>query len=234
MIRRVSPGIDRPRVLDRDFLEHVQKIGLIVVLAAIWILFRVQAVAPQAHAPLPRASSPVPSASHDPLASSFWDQSTPAMEIAHRVLAIPVKGIQPAELYDSFDEKRGSDRRHDAIDILATSNTPVLAVEDGTIVRLENNSLGGLSIHQFDSGGRYVYYYAHLARYAPGLEEGAIVHQGEMIGRVGQTGNAQTPHLHFAISRLGSDSRWWSGEAINPYPILLHAQPSQEGHRQAD
>ncbi len=103
---------------------------------------------------------------------------------------------------------------------LADLNTPVLAARDGRIARLENNPRGGLSIYQFDPKGQFVYYYAHLAGYARGVEEGDSVQQGQVIGRVGQTGNAQTPHLHFAILRVEDGSRWWSGEAINPYPQL--------------
>ena len=220
-------------MVDHDFLEHAQKIALIVVLAAIWIVFRVHAIAPDAQAALPPASSPIPNVAGEPLAPSLVDEPKSGMEIGHRFLTLPVKGIRPADLYDSFDEERGNDRRHEAIDIIAELNTPVLAAENGTIARLENNVRGGLSIYQFDPTGRYVYYYAHLAGYARGLEEGSRVSRGEVIGRVGESGNAQTPHLHFAISRVSAGASWWSGQAINPYPILLNAQPSQ-GDRQAD
>ncbi|RPJ83794.1 MAG: M23 family metallopeptidase, partial [Acidobacteria bacterium] len=56
--------------------------------------------------------------------------------------------------------------------------------------------------------------------------EGQVLRQGDVIGYVGQSGNAQTPHLHFAVSRLGHDRKWWRGEPLNPYPLLLAARPS--------
>ncbi len=141
--------------------------------------------------------------------------------IADRDLEMPVDGIDPDELYDSFLDARGS-RTHHAIDIMAARGTPVRAVEDGTIQKLFTSKGGGLTIYQFDPGGAYCYYYAHLDRYASGLREGMAVERGDIIGYVGSTGNAapDAPHLHFAITRLTEERRWWEGEPINPYPIL--------------
>lgn len=177
-------------MLHPDFLEHAQRIVLIVVLALIWIVFRVPAVAPDVAVASPPASVqlpivvgeevPVPA---DPFVPPPVDYSKSVQEIGDRVLTLPVRGVRPQELYDSFDERRGSNRRHRAIDIIAESKTPVLAVENGIIARLENHALGGLSIYQFDPTGQYVYYYAHLASYARGLEEGDRVIQGDVIGR---------------------------------------------------
>src|SRR5690606_23377451 len=117
---------------------------------------------------------------------------------------------------------RGSDRSHEALDIMATRGTPVLAAVDGHIEKLFDSVPGGLTIYQFDRAGRHAYYYAHLDRYAAGLEEGDAVQQGEVIGYVGSTGNAndEAPHLHFAIFVLGPEKRWWEGTAVNPYPLL--------------
>jgi len=234
-----SSGTGRRRVLHPDFLEHAQKIVLIVVLAVIWIVFRVPAAAPDVAVALPPASVQLPTVVGEPVAAekvapSLVVHRKPGNKIGDRVLTLPVQGVGPEELYDSFNDKRGRGRRHRAIDIIAKSNTPVLAVENGTIARLENHPLGGLSIYQFDPTVQYVDYYAHLARYARGLKEGDHVSRGDVIGRVGQTGNAETPHLHFAISRLSPGSTWWGGEAINPYPILLNAQPSEKAVRQTD
>ena len=69
----------------------------------------------------------------------------------------------------------------------------------------------------------FCYYYAHLERYARGLAEGMSVKRGDVIGYVGTTGNAppQTPHLHFAIFRLGPEKHWWQGTPIDPYPVLM-------------
>jgi murein DD-endopeptidase MepM/ murein hydrolase activator NlpD len=117
---------------------------------------------------------------------------------------------------------RGSSRRHEALDILAPRDTPVLAVEDGTVAKLFSSVPGGLTVYQFDPTSTYAYYYAHLARYAAGLKEGTPVARGQTIGYVGTTGNAppETPHLHFAIFALTDEKRWWQGTAIDPYAVL--------------
>lgn len=137
-------------------------------------------------------------------------------------LIVPVQGVAPDALEDTFRDARGDDRSHEALDIMAPRGTPVLAVADGHIEKLFDSKPGGLTIYQFDPAGRHAYYYAHLDRYAPGLEEGDAVEQGQVIGYVGSTGNASddAPHLHFAIFELGPEKRWWEGTAVNPYPLL--------------
>ena len=137
-------------------------------------------------------------------------------------LLVPVRGVLPGQLSDTFTQSRGSDRRHDAIDILAPRGTPVLAVADGRIEKLFLSKPGGRTIYQFDPEGRVAYYYAHLDAYAPQLSEGQRVKRGQVIGYVGSTGNAdpQAPHLHFAIFLLGPQKRWWEGTPVNPYPLL--------------
>jgi murein DD-endopeptidase MepM/ murein hydrolase activator NlpD len=142
-------------------------------------------------------------------------------ELEERDLVIPVEGVQPESLTRQFSEQRGS-RMHEAIDILAPRNTPVRAVEDGTIARLFHSKAGGITIYQFDPTERFCYYYAHLERYADGLGEGDRVRKGQTIGYVGTSGNApeDTPHLHFAIFRLTDQKRWWEGTPIDPYDVL--------------
>ncbi len=136
-------------------------------------------------------------------------------------LVVPVAGIMPHQLIDNYNQRRGKEL-HEAIDIMAPRGTPVVAVEDGTIVKLFTSKPGGLTIYQFDPTETYSYYYAHLERYAQGIAEKRKVKKGEVIGYVGSTGNANpdAPHLHFQIFVLDSDKRWWQGKAINPYPIL--------------
>jgi len=143
-------------------------------------------------------------------------------ELRDRHLEIPVRGVARRALVDSFDDARDGTRKHEAIDILAPRNTPILAVEDGTIARLFLSKAGGTTIYQFDPAIRYVYYYAHLERYADGLREGNHVQRGQVLGYVGTSGNApaSTPHLHFAISRLTEKKEWWHGTPINPYEVL--------------
>ena len=137
-------------------------------------------------------------------------------------LVVPVQGVSPAQLASTFEDARGGGRVHEALDIMAPAGTPVLAVADGHVEKLFDSRQGGLTIYQFEPGGRHAYYYAHLERYAPGLVEGAPVRQGQVIGYVGSTGNADpaAPHLHFAIFVLGPGKRWWEGTAIDPWPLL--------------
>lgn len=143
-------------------------------------------------------------------------------ELADRDLVIPVEGVSASELVQSYEDERGSRRRHQAIDILAPMGTPVKAVEDGEIARLFNSKAGGITIYQFDPTERFCYYYAHLDRYAASLKEGDKVRKGQVIGYVGVSGNApkNTPHLHFAVFRLTDAKRWWEGTPIDPYELL--------------
>ena len=143
-----------------------------------------------------------------------------------RSLLIPVRGLEAENLTSSFDDARGS-RRHEAIDILAPRGTDVLAVEDGKVAKLFTSDAGGLTVYQMDPSETFIYYYAHLNGYAPGLKEGAILRKGDVIGFVGTTGNApkNTPHLHFAISKLDPDRRWWGGTALDPF--LVWRDPSE-------
>lgn len=146
----------------------------------------------------------------------------PIEDLRDRRLDLPVKGAVPEDVKDMFNEKRGGTRRHEAIDMLAPRHTPVVAVEAGTIARLFFSQAGGITIYQFDPTNTYVYYYAHLEKYADGLKEGQKVKRGELIGYVGTTGNAppNTPHLHFAIFRMTDKKQWWQGTAIDPFQVL--------------
>jgi murein DD-endopeptidase MepM/ murein hydrolase activator NlpD len=141
-------------------------------------------------------------------------------DLRSRHLLIPVRGIDAGALASSFHDSRGR-RDHEAIDILAPRGTDVLAVEDGRLAKLFTSDAGGLTVYQFDPSSTYVYYYAHLDRYAPNLTEGAALKRGDLIGYVGTTGNApkNTPHLHFAISKLDPDQRWWGGTALDPFLV---------------
>jgi murein DD-endopeptidase MepM/ murein hydrolase activator NlpD len=137
-------------------------------------------------------------------------------------IGAPLDSLTRGELHDSFNEIHNG-HRHEAIDIMRPRGTPVLAVTDGVIRKLFRSVPGGLTIYEFDDSRTYCYYYAHLNNYASGLREGTRVSRGDIIGYVGTTGDAapDAPQLHFAISRLDSDQRWWKGEPIDPYPILL-------------
>lgn len=144
-----------------------------------------------------------------------------AEALADRDLLLPVEGVKPDALVRSFADARGG-RKHEALDILAPRNTPVKAVEGGSIARLFLSKAGGITIYQFDPTEQYCYYYAHLERYADGLVEGQTVRKGQVLGYVGVSGNApkDTPHLHFAVFRLTDARRWWEGTPIDPYDVL--------------
>ncbi len=141
-------------------------------------------------------------------------------------LIVPVAGIDPSELANTFNAARSGGRSHRAIDIMAPLDTPVLAAADGPIVRLAENRLGGTTIFQEDADKQVVYYYAHLNRYAEGLKVGHFARQGEVIGYVGDTGNAAPGayHLHFAIWLQQNKRRMSGGASVNPFPYLREAR----------
>jgi peptidoglycan LD-endopeptidase LytH len=138
-------------------------------------------------------------------------------------MAVPVSGVRADQLIDTFTQSRAGGRPHDAIDIMAPAGTPVIAAAGGTVEKLYfSQGGGGITAYVRSPDRQWMYYYAHLQGYAPGLHEGQRVARGEAIGRVGSTGNAnpEGPHLHFAIHRMRPDERWWQGSAVNPYPVL--------------
>ncbi|HEV7991730.1 MAG TPA: M23 family metallopeptidase [Gemmatimonadaceae bacterium] len=179
--------------------------------------------APSPSAPRPRAQV----ARSEPTGIGALSSSETVNYILARGLLVPVAGVAVSQLQDSFDEGRDGERVHRALDILAPRGTPVLAADDGRILRVRPNTLGGNTVYATDPQGRVVYYYAHLDAYQPGLTEGATIARGDTLGIVGTTGNApkDTPHLHFQVMQMPSDGRYWDGTPINPYPLflLLHA-----------
>lgn len=139
---------------------------------------------------------------------------------------VPVAGVSAKELVDSFSDKRGQARQHNAIDIMAARNTPAVATTAGTVMRLHNSVAGGLSIYLKDRTSRFIFMYGHLDSYRPGLLEGAQVRRGEIIGFVGTTGNAnpQAPHLHFQVLRTDNPNAWWRGTPINPFLVYRQGE----------
>ena len=137
-------------------------------------------------------------------------------------LIIPVPGVKPDQLLDTFTDARSEGRVHDAIDIPAAAGTQVVAAADGEIIKLFQSERGGTTIYQLSPDNKLVFYYAHLQRYADGLAAGKFVKQGEVIGYVGDSGNAGAGnyHLHFSISVIPDPKRYWEGTNINPYPLL--------------
>ncbi|HYI48007.1 MAG TPA: M23 family metallopeptidase [Allosphingosinicella sp.] len=156
-----------------------------------------------------------------PVAPTSPDPRAPAASGSG--LVIPVAGIRPDQLSDTFLQARGGGRPHDAIDIMAPRGTPVVAAAEGIVEKLHfSHGGGGITVYVRSPDRRLIHYYAHLDRYAPGLAEGGRLSRGDPIGFVGSTGNASPdgPHLHFAIREMAPDERWWQGRALNPYPML--------------
>jgi septal ring factor EnvC (AmiA/AmiB activator) len=139
-------------------------------------------------------------------------------------LAIPVVGVQASDLTDTYTQARaGGARVHDAIDIMAPHGRPVVAAAPGRVEKLFfSQGGGGITAYVRSDDGRWIYYYAHLQAYAPGLAEGRHLRRGDPIGTVGSTGNANPagPHLHFAIHRMAPGEKWHQGSPVNPYPLL--------------
>jgi peptidoglycan LD-endopeptidase LytH len=137
-------------------------------------------------------------------------------------LAIPLEGVKPADLRDSYAERRGG-RAHEALDILAARGTPVLSAADGRLLKLFDSKAGGLMVYAADRSDRFILMYGHLDHYADGLSEGMSLRRGQVVGYVGTTGNAaaNAPHLHFAIARGSPRVAWWKGTPVNPYPLLM-------------
>jgi murein DD-endopeptidase MepM/ murein hydrolase activator NlpD len=106
---------------------------------------------------------------------------------------------------------------HDGADLVAPTGTPVYAASDGVVIGAAPNGGYGNWI-RIDHQGKLSTVYGHLSSFAPGIQEGARVSQGELIGFVGNTGRSTGAHLHFEILS--------SGKAVDPlaYPELKRAQ----------
>jgi murein DD-endopeptidase MepM/ murein hydrolase activator NlpD len=166
----------------------------------------------------------------EPAAERAEKQASAAQAVPGQVvvaptgLAIPVAGVQPSQLLDTYKQARaGGARVHDAIDIMADHGTPVVAAAPGRLEKLFfSEGGGGLTAYVRSNDGQWLYYYAHLQDYAPGLKEGQVIRRGDPIGRVGVTGNSNPdgPHLHFAINRMAPGEKWHEGRPVNPYPLL--------------
>jgi murein DD-endopeptidase MepM/ murein hydrolase activator NlpD len=179
------------------------------------------------------ASVPAPSVSIQPAASGVGAAeavTAPATSAAGPAgLMIPVVGIRAEQLSDTFDDARGGGTRaHHALDIVAPRGTPVVAAAAGTVEKLFHSDAGGNTVYVRSPDRTTIFYYAHLDRYAEGLQEGQSVTRGQQLGFVGSTGDANPagPHLHFEIMRTTPEAKWYQPATdINPYPLLTGKQP---------
>lgn len=154
-----------------------------------------------------------------PVATDTIPTRNASLRFNVRSLLVPVEGVSPEDIDNTFTARRSGGRVHRAVDIMAPHGTPALAISDGEITRIHTNRLGGKVLYLRSADGSHDFYYAHLDRYYPGIRVGSIVRQGDVIGYVGNTGNARTtpPHLHFQILRRSGSGR---GTPVNPYTVF--------------
>lgn len=180
-------------------------------------------VATPVHAPAP----PQPSVANGDVSDTTAAAATTSdLATLSAELIIPVPGVKASDLRDTFNELRGGGtRKHEALDIMAPRGTPVLSASAGRVLKLHNSVDGGLMVYAADASNRFVLMYGHLDHYADGIREGLPLRQGDVIGYVGTTGNAaeDAPHLHFAIAHPRDVKLWWTGQAIDPRPLLQQA-----------
>ncbi|MBM4280346.1 MAG: M23 family metallopeptidase [Deltaproteobacteria bacterium] len=144
-------------------------------------------------------------------------------DLAAAALAVPVGAADQRRVVDSFRSPRSGGRIHKATDIMAPRGTPIFALDDGVVGQLRWNRLGGRVVEQLDVTGCVGFYYAHLDAYAPGLQNGDVVHRGDLLGFVGTSGNTGgAAHLHLGVYFLGDRPGVFSWDhPLNPYPLLV-------------
>jgi murein DD-endopeptidase MepM/ murein hydrolase activator NlpD len=152
-------------------------------------------------------------------------QSRLAERVASRAAGLPAPGRTcpvdgPVDFSPTWGEERPWGRSHKGADLHADAGTPLVAVESGTVLQSGWHWQGGFGVWLAGYYSGDVYYYAHLSWIAPGIRVGAAIEVGDLLGGVGSTGNATSPHLHFG---------WIPGEAgdwadltglADPYPLL--------------
>ena len=132
---------------------------------------------------------------------------------APSVVRMPVMGVTKRQIANSWGFPRSGGRSHQGVDIFAARGTPVLSATEGIVTRVGTNELGGQVVNVLGPG-RQVHYYAHLDRYGS-FEAGDYVYPGNILGYVGNTGNAKDtpPHLHYGVYDPVRG-------AVNPWPLL--------------
>lgn len=187
-------------------------VGVILLLALAGLASMIRVVPGEPAAPVAR-----------PVAQSEASAS-PAGSWTHPLLTVPVQGVARTQIVDTWGQSRANGARaHQATDIIAPGGTPVIAAAPGMVEKLfYSQGGGGITLYVRSPDRQWSYYYAHLQRYAPGVVEGMQVRAGDLLGFVGDTGNAGAGnyHLHFALSHMQPSDSWWKGQPVNPYPLL--------------
>jgi murein DD-endopeptidase MepM/ murein hydrolase activator NlpD len=137
-------------------------------------------------------------------------------------LEVPVDGVHVRQIADTWGAPRSGNRHHKGVDIFAAKGTPVRSSTDGIVVRRGTVDLGGNAVWVMGPG-LTVHYYAHLDSFGT-FGRGHVVRAGDVLGYVGDTGNAKgTPyHLHYGVYRAVV----W---AVNPRPLLVDRHPRASG-----
>lgn len=215
----VSPALfdQAPPVKASTLITAIGAGGLVIM--AVSMIRIVPADTPMAR-PTPYPSPTTSSDSAPPARSS-------AQPAGAASLTVPVRGVERSQITDNYGDPRGDGARaHEGCDVMAPGGTPVVAAADGQAEKLFfSEGGGGISLYVRSPDRLWSYYYAHLQGYAPGLQEGKWVHAGDVVGYVGDTGNAGAGnfHLHFGVSRMTPEQRWSQGEPVNPCPMLMLA-----------
>lgn len=174
-------------------------------------------------APVAVEPEPIAAASSPNLAPPSAKPEPGPTIAGYPMLAVPVAGVARSQITDNWlDPRGGGTRQHHGTDIMVPGGTPVLAAAPGRIEKLFDSKLGGTTLYERSPDGRWQYYYAHLAGYAPGIHEGQVVSTGEVLGYAGDTGDARpgNTQLHFGLSYMQPGDGWWHGMPVNPYPLL--------------
>ncbi|MFI5231134.1 MAG: M23 family metallopeptidase [Gemmatimonadales bacterium] len=182
---------------------------------------------PLAPLPSPSSESPAPVAGRAGAERAARPPEHDAFltELYARGLLVPVRGVAASQIPDTFKDARDGVRVHNAEDILAKRGTPVIAADDGSVIHVGKNKLGGNVVWTTDPERRFAYYYAHLDHYAKGLHDGQSISRGDVLGYVGTTGNApkDVPHLHFQLLRIVKGVRYSEGPPVDPLPFFTQA-----------
>jgi peptidoglycan hydrolase-like protein with peptidoglycan-binding domain len=159
------------------------------------------------------ATGKLDQATADRLGSAPAPAPTPPSAAGVSIDVFPVQG--KCWFGDTWMAPRGGGRLHEGLDVIAPRGNLLYAVVSGTISKIYTDAPGlrsgnGLRIAQ-DNGTYFTY--LHMDTFAKGIKLGATVTAGQVVGTVGATGNAATPHLHFEVHPGG-------GAAVNPYPLV--------------
>lgn len=159
------------------------------------------------------ATGKLDQATADRLGSAPAPAPTPPSAAGVSIDVFPVQG--KCWFGDTWLAPRGGGRLHEGLDVIAARGKLLYAVVSGTISKVYKDtpgSLAGNGLRVAQDNGTY-FTYLHMDTFADGIVLGAKVTAGQVIGTVGATGNAATPHLHFEVHPGG-------GGAVNPYPLI--------------